>query len=121
MPVLLIVFALFLNLLAPLSHRVAMADSSTTYVEICTQGGIQKVQLDLLDPDQTTEHEECPICADCPVCWMANPTKALLAASDIVRPGTVSAPIISSDPATLRSYRELWSWPESRAPPSLQT
>ena len=113
------VVALILNLFTPLAHSASKTDSGDHLIEICTEGGIQYVKAAQLFPDQQTDQEDCPICAECPVCWIASPVKALATSAEFTRlykmTGHASFESLAIDFVT----RDLWFWPESRAPPAL--
>ncbi len=117
---LLTAFAIILNLLAPLTHSVAMTTAGSELVEICTSGGIDYVRVDHFEADQKLADEECPICGECPVCWMANPVKILAVNQETYRFGRLVSHAHYSSHRTDTARPQNWSWPESRAPPQLK-
>jgi dissimilatory sulfite reductase (desulfoviridin) alpha/beta subunit len=97
-----------------------MTAGGSELVEICTSGGVDYVRIDHFNTDQNLADEECPICGECPVCWMANPAKALANDHVTIRLGH----IVSRDHYFAHAYLTTgprnWTWPETRAPPKLK-
>ncbi len=114
-------FSLFLNILVPVTQASQSTSDKGEFVEICTQGGTKQIsllKLSSLDAE-SKDMENCPICADCPLCWQTQSTTMLLA-QDIWHTRDrryISARFfIDNDFIQINSRN---SWPDNRGPPRI--
>ncbi|WP_169561902.1 DUF2946 family protein [Sneathiella chinensis] len=120
--------AVFLNFLVPVTHSsLAMADTGSALVEVCTGGGIKVVRMEVpvVTPDADAAAETgagmlCDACPDCPVCQFgAVQVAALSRVAETVPFEVASGPLQGPySPPSLREGPPRF-WPETRAPPVL--
>lgn len=112
-----------LNLLVPVTHSLAANAEATEFLEICTNQGIQLVEV-LVHPDVPdsvdTMGSQCSACPDCPMCPAEKTTSLLLFnQAKLEFPLETSAKAHSGKRAVDKKSNALWHRPALRAPPSI--
>ncbi len=113
------VLAIFLNLFAPLTHSVALPSHDATMLEICTGNGVEYVSADELLNEQLPAEEDCPLCAECPVCWQVSSAKPYLNEAGNTEYFEAGLFLRFTRGDVQLESLESFLWPESRAPPTV--
>lgn len=68
------ILAVILNFLSPVTHGLISQADASEFLEICTQQGVQVVQIEKSADRPDHLGGDCDACPDCPVCPVAKST-----------------------------------------------
>lgn len=72
------IMAVILNFLSPVTHGLISQAEAGEFLEICTNQGVQIVQIDQKVDKSGNMDGECDACPDCPLCPVAKSTFTML-------------------------------------------
>ncbi|WP_169566072.1 DUF2946 domain-containing protein [Sneathiella limimaris] len=113
------VFAIFLNLLVPVTHATASAVAEDGYLEICTSSGVERVSLSELgiSSPASSHDEHCDACADCSDCRLSPSLALFLFPKEVQNKIQLNELVSVFGLDQTYQVTEPGRWPESRAPP----